>query len=154
MLRVGADFYLSRKADPQGGAGSRRPLLLLQARQGREQKRVVAFQVEPDAKPTVRQLQYFINTHFPYRHIRRRRYGDKDWNLHGRELLSTADGDVQGPGDRFQIDATVADVYLVSQFDRRRIVRRPVLYFVIDVFSRLITGLYVGFEGAPRGQAR
>ena len=147
MLRVGADFYLSRKKPTLKEALDHVVRFYFSKRVKDENKRVVAFQVEPDAKPTVRQLQYYINTHFPYRHIRRRRYGDKDWNLHGRELLGAADGDVQGPGDRFQIDATVADVYLVSQFDRRRIVGRPVLYFVIDVFSRLITGLYVGFEG-------
>lgn len=147
MMRVGADFYLSRKRPTLKEALDHVIRLYFSKRVKDENKRVVAFQVEPDAKPTVRQLQYYINTHFPYRHIRRRRYGDKNWSLHERELLGAADGDVQGPGDRFQIDATVADVYLVSQFDRRRIVGRPIIYFVVDVFSRLITGLYVGFEG-------
>lgn len=146
-LRVGADFYLSRKRPTLEEALDHIVRIYFSKRVKDENKRVVAFEVEPDAKPTLRQLQYYINTHFPYRHIRRRRHGDKDWNLHERELLGAADGDVQGPGDRFQIDATVADVYLVSQFDRRRIVGRPVIYFVVDVFSRLITGLYVGFEG-------
>ena len=147
MLRVGADFYLSRKRPALKEALDHIVRIYFSKRIKDQNKRVVAFEVEPDAKPTLRQLQYYINTHFPYRHVRRRRHGDKDWNLHGRELLGAADGDVQGPGDRFQIDATVADVYLVSQFDRRRIVGRPVIYFVVDVFSRLITGLYVGFEG-------
>lgn len=147
MLRVGADFYFSRKRPALKEALDHIVRIYFSKRIKDENKRVVAFEVEPDAKPTLRQLRYYINTHFPYRHVRRRRYGDKDWNLHERELLGTADGDVQGPGDRFQIDATVADVYLVSQFDRRRIVGRPVIYFIVDVFSRLITGLYVGFEG-------
>ncbi len=147
MLRVGADFYLSRKKPTLREALDYIVGLYFCRRVKDENHRVVACEVEPDAKPTVRQLQYYIDTHFPHRYIRRRRYGDKDWNLHERELLGAADGDVLGPGDRFQIDATVADVYLVSQFDRRRIVGRPVIYFVVDVFSRLITGVYVGFEG-------
>lgn len=147
LLQVGADFYLSRKKPTFKEALDHVVRLYFSKRVKDENKRVVAFEIEPDARPTVRQLQYYINTHFQYRHIRRRRHGEKNWDLHERELLGAADGDVQGPGDRFQIDATIADVYLVSQFDRRRIVGRPVIYFVVDVFSRLITGLYVGFEG-------
>ena len=52
-----------------------------------------------------------------------------------------------GPGHRYQIDATIADVYLVSSVDNTRIIGRPVVYCVIDVFSRLICGLYIGLEG-------
>jgi hypothetical protein len=63
-------------------------------------------------------------------------------------MSSTANVDALGPGSRYEIDATIADIYLVSDSDRRNIVGRPVIYFVIDVFSRMITGLYVGFENA------
>ena len=42
---------------------------------------------------------------------------------------------------------TIADVYLVSSFDRNLIIGRPVVYGVIDVYSRLMTGIYVGLEG-------
>ena len=52
-----------------------------------------------------------------------------------------------GPGSIFQIDATIGDVYLVSSLDRNWIIGRPVIYFVIDVFSRLIVGLSVALEG-------
>lgn len=52
-----------------------------------------------------------------------------------------------GPGSQYQIDATVGDIYLVSQFDRSNIIGRPVMYFVIDAFSRMVTGMYVGLEG-------
>ena len=46
------------------------------------------------------------------------------------------------PGSRFELDATVLDVYLVSRFDRNRIVGRPTLYLVVDV----LTGMIVGFS--------
>jgi len=52
-----------------------------------------------------------------------------------------------GPGAKYQIDATVGDVYLVSRFNRADIIGRPVVYFVVDVFSRMVTGMYVGLEG-------
>ncbi|MCG8282963.1 transposase, partial [Escherichia coli] len=42
---------------------------------------------------------------------------------------------------------TIADIYLVSEHDRSLIVGRPVVYMVIDVFSRMVVGMYVGFEG-------
>jgi len=147
ILRIAADFYFSRKKPTLQEALDYIVRLYFSKRIKDENGRVVAFEVEPDAKPTVRQLQYFIKTNYSNRYIRRRRDGQKNWDLNERELLGTSDGDVQGPGDLFQIDATVADVYLVSQFDRRRIVGRPILYLVVDVFSRLIVGMYVGFEG-------
>lgn len=48
-----------------------------------------------------------------------------------------------GPGEVYQIDATVTDIYLVSQFDkfRKLIVGRPTLYSVVDVFSEAIVGI-------------
>lgn len=41
-----------------------------------------------------------------------------------RGILGTSTAEVIGPGSRWQIDATIADVYLVSRTDRRRIVGR------------------------------
>ena len=61
-------------------------------------------------------------------------------------LLSTANANVLGPGSRFEIDATIADIYLISDSDRKNIVGRPIVYIVIDVFSRMVVGLYIGFE--------
>jgi len=52
-----------------------------------------------------------------------------------------------GPGSIYQIDATIGDIYLVSSLDRTRIIGRPVIYIVIDVFSRMITGFSVSLEG-------
>lgn len=98
-------------------------------------------------KPTLRQLQHYIENHYRRSARYRKRAGEKKWLLEGRAILGRGDYGTQGPGDKYQIDATVADIYLVSQYDRRRIVRRPVIYFVIDVWSRLIVGVYVGFEG-------
>lgn len=43
-------------------------------------------------------------------------------------------------------DATVADIYIVSRLSRRPI-GRPVIYTMVDAYSRLITGVYVGIEG-------
>lgn len=52
-----------------------------------------------------------------------------------------------GPGSRYQIDATPADVYLLSAINPDKIIGRPIVYAIIDVYSRLVAGIYVGLEG-------
>lgn len=75
------------------------------------------------------------------------RHSQKEFELKHRPLLSNSTLETDGPGTRFQVDATIADVYLVSSFDRNLIIGRPIVYGVIDVYSRLLTGIYVGLEG-------
>lgn len=75
------------------------------------------------------------------------RESEKEFNLKHRELLSNSKQETDGPGTRFQVDATIADVYLVSSLNRNRVIGRPVVYAIIDVYSRLVTGIYVGLEG-------
>lgn len=75
------------------------------------------------------------------------RESEKEFNLKYRQLLSNSKQETDGSGTRFQVDATIADIYLVSSLNRNRIIGRPIVYAIIDVFSRLITGIYVGLEG-------
>lgn len=75
------------------------------------------------------------------------RESTKELNLKYRPLTSNSTMETDGPGTRFQIDATIADIYLVSSLNKKRIIGRPIVYAIIDVFSRLITGIYVGLEG-------
>lgn len=75
------------------------------------------------------------------------RESEKEFNLKYRPLLSNSTIETDGPGTRFQIDATIADIYLVSTLNKNSVIGRPIVYAIIDVFSRLITGIYVGLEG-------
>jgi transposase InsO family protein len=117
------------------------------ARIRRDDQGTESIEIDEDSKPSLAQFRYFLETEHSRVELRRKRVGEKRWMLHLRALGGKADNDIQGPGDRFHIDATVADVYLRSQFDRRRITGRPVIYFVVDCYSRMIVGLYVGYEG-------
>jgi len=97
--------------------------------------------------PTFGQFRYFFDKE---RNIKREvssRFSPKKYEQEYRPVLGSSSTDALGPGSVFQIDATVADVYLVSRFNRKNIIGRPVLYIVIDCFSKLIVGLYVGLEG-------
>ncbi len=44
----------------------------------------------------------------------------------------------------------IGDILLVSMLDRRRILGRPVIYIIVDVFSDLIVGMSVSLEGPNR----
>ena len=46
----------------------------------------------------------------------------------------------------FQMDATEADIYLVSRFDRSAVIGRPYIYLAVDVATQLIAGVYVGLK--------
>lgn len=108
---------------------------------------------EPNAKAaiagfyTFEQYDYWLGKDSKRLETKRKRLTAKIYDLNMRGLLGTSNAEVWGPGARYQIDATIADVYLVSRLDRNKIIGRPVLYIVIDVFSRMIVGIYVGLEG-------
>lgn len=74
------------------------------------------------------------------------RESERQFNLKNRSLLSNSTIEASGPGFRYQIDATIADLYIVSEINRNMIIGRPTVYIIIDVFSRMITGVYVGLE--------
>lgn len=67
---------------------------------------------------------------------------------HSDRQGSAHDG-VIGATYRYEIDATVLDLYVRYPFDtsEQLSMGRPVLYFVIDVYSTMIVGFYLGFDG-------
>ncbi|MDV6328545.1 DDE-type integrase/transposase/recombinase [Idiomarina sp. Sol25] len=96
--------------------------------------------------PSLWQLRHFYKREYVQTEALQKRISKKDYSKDIRPLHSTANTQVLGPGSRYEIDATIADVYLVSDSDRGNIVGRPVVYMVIDVFSRMVAGFYIGFE--------
>lgn len=95
--------------------------------------------------PTVDQLRYFYEREYLRSDRIRLRANRIEYQKDIKPLSSTATTSAYGPGARYEIDATIADIYLLSA-DRQKIIGRPTLYVVVDVFSRLITGFYVGLE--------
>ncbi|MBT41888.1 MAG: transposase [Idiomarina sp.] len=104
----------------------------------------------PDASeeqiPTYRQFQHF--------YLREYEKTDKlvaqtpvtNYRKDVRPLHGTATEQALGPGSRYEIDATIADIYLVDDDDSDKVIGRPTIYMVIDVFSRMVTGFYIGVD--------
>lgn len=97
--------------------------------------------------PTYGQFKYWAQSERFAQDVLRKRETPRIYEMKRRALTGSTTHEAWGPGSRYQIDATIADLYLVSSRDPNQVIGRPVIYVIIDAFSRLITGLYVGLEG-------
>jgi|GEM_PF-960963 len=107
-----------------------------------------AFIKSDGEKPTRRQFARVLRDKFPIESIIRRRKSDAEFELNDRARLSSAQADCLGVGHMYEIDATIADVFLVQTRDRTAIIGKPTLYLITDRRSRLLVGFYVGLEPA------
>lgn len=97
----------------------------------------------PDELPSFAQFSYWYHKNRDVLQEVRKRDGDRTYSLNSRAVMGKTENTVYGPGAVSQIDATIADIYLVSQKDRQMIVGRPTMYFVMDAASHIVTGMYV-----------
>ncbi|AHC16016.1 Transposon Tn7 transposition protein tnsB [Salinispira pacifica] len=101
--------------------------------------------IKKEDYPTLAQLRYFYEREYANEESIRKRAGKIKFRKDIRQLHSTVAANLHGPGAIYEIDATIADIYLVSS-DRREIIGRPTIYVVVDAYSRLIVGFYIGLE--------
>lgn len=101
---------------------------------------------EKGKRPTIRQFYRFLRKHYSFEVVTRRRKSDSEFERDHAPKTGSVQQDCLGIGHIYEIDATIADVFLVSSKDRSRIIGKPTLYLVIDRRSRLIVGFYVGLE--------
>ncbi|MBM7073499.1 DDE-type integrase/transposase/recombinase [Shewanella sp. 202IG2-18] len=102
--------------------------------------------VEEHEIPTLRQFQYFYKTEYNKVTQLTVQTPQGVYNKDVRPLHGTATAQALGPGSRYEIDATIADIYLVDDNDSDKVIGRPTIYMVIDVFSRMVAGFYIGFD--------
>lgn len=96
--------------------------------------------------PSFWQFEHFYKREYKQAEVIQKRSSSIEYQKDIRPLHSSANTQVLGPGSRFEIDATIADIYVVSNSERRNIIGRPVVYMLVDVFSRIVAGMYVGIE--------
>lgn len=97
--------------------------------------------------PSLRQFRYY---YYKTRNLKDEIVaidGETEFECNNRPTLGDETHRAFGPGAVYQIDATVGDIYLRCYLNRKLIIGRPVIYIVVDVFSRLIAGFAVTLEG-------
>lgn len=103
--------------------------------------------MEGNKLPSLSQFRYWYKKERDIQKEVTLRKSAKRYLLENRAVLGSSTQEAIGPGSIYQIDATVADVYLVSRYNRNNVIGRPVVYTVVDVFSHMVVGMYVGLEG-------
>lgn len=101
----------------------------------------------PEKLPSFGQYMYWYRRASDPDEALRRRKGQRTYELKHRALHGDSTEMTFGPGSSYEIDSTTGDVYLVSSRDSRLVIGRPIIYVVVDTFSRLVVGFTVGLEG-------
>jgi putative transposase len=103
----------------------------------------------PDGeRPTFRQFEYRAKRMISLEERLRMKKGKKEFERDHAARVGSALADCLGAGDIYEIDATIADWWLVSRDDPNAIIGKPTLYLIYDRWTRLCVGFYVGLENA------
>lgn len=105
-------------------------------------------------RPSIRQFRYWHKVDGDLLEELKKRQGLKRFNLKNRGLGGRVEQNCIGPCDKFELDSTVLDLYCVSSFNRSWIIGRPILYFVVDTYSRMIVGFHLALSGPSWKEAR
>lgn len=97
-------------------------------------------------RPTFRQFSYYMNKHLTNQEKDLIKTSALEQNNNKRLLVSDSLFGVMGPGDMVEIDACEADISLVSMIDPSQTIGRPIVYFMVDVYSRMILAMSVAFD--------
>lgn len=98
---------------------------------------------------TYQQFRYHFRIAIDDETFLRLAHGDLSYDKDFAPRSGVARDGVIGPSHRYEIDSTVLDIYVRYPYDNsgRSSMGRPVVYFVIDVYSTAIVGMYIGFTG-------
>ena len=99
-----------------------------------------------EQRPTQNQMETYIrnNTSTKERSIcktSKREYRNNERMLRADNLCN-----VQGPGDLFEMDEVEMDVSIVSEADQTKVIGRPIVHAMVDVYSRMIAAVSVSLE--------
>lgn len=97
-------------------------------------------------RPSFRQFTYYVHKVLSQKDIDIIKTSQREHRNNQRLLLSDSLHDVCGPGDCVEIDECEIDISLVSSASHQDTVGRPILYLMIDVYTRAIVAFSVSFE--------
>ncbi|KAA3490978.1 transposase, partial [Vibrio mimicus] len=104
--------------------------------------------------PSKKQFSYWSKKLLTEDEIVRRRSSEGDYLRNKRQTLKGVTQDSFLPGTYFEIDATVADIHIVSELGSQFVLGRPTIYIVVDRASRMIVGMHVSLYHASWRAAR
>lgn len=104
--------------------------------------------------PTKKQFSYWRTKLFSKDQIIKQRTSENDYLRNKRGTLGSIIDQSFLPGTHFEIDATVADVHIVSELGTQYVLGRPTIYIVADRASRMIVGMHVSLYHASWRAAR
>ena len=104
-------------------------------------------QLPPDEKPSFMQFYYWHRKNRDAVGESKSREGNR-YDLTCRGTTGKSETHVMGPASVAQIDATIADFYLVRENSRDEVIGRPVVFFIKDVKTRMVMGMHVTLENA------
>jgi putative transposase len=137
IIKGGITFYLNREKKSLGVAY--RKTLATFCAKGYDKESGKPILPDPNLNEvfTERQFKYHFQQH-QKRNLGQaiiKRHGERKFNLRFRDIKGDSTSQAQWPGALYQIDATLADVYLVSALNRRHIIGRPLIWVVSDVLG-------------------
>jgi len=104
--------------------------------------------------PTLKQFSYWYKKQYSQDEIIKSRTSENDHLRNKRTVLGCVSQDSFLPGSYFEIDATVADVHIVSELGAQYVIGRPTIYMIVDRASRMIVGMHVSLYHASWRAAR
>ncbi|WP_187360107.1 Mu transposase C-terminal domain-containing protein [Chitinolyticbacter meiyuanensis] len=107
---------------------------------------VRAFILPIGQRPTYRQFDYYFRKNYPPSVVARARKGEAEFCMKHRAVLGTVMQDCEGVGHIYEVDGTISDVVLVAKGILKLLLKKVCIYVVVDRFSRLIVGFYIGLE--------
>ncbi|MDY3660112.1 MAG: transposase family protein [Bulleidia sp.] len=97
-------------------------------------------------RPTERQFYHYVKTRCSEKEIAIAKTSAQEYRNSQRLLLSDNLNGVSGPGSLFEVDECELDVSVVSEMDPEVAVGRPIVYAMIDVYSRMIVAVSIAFD--------
>ncbi len=101
---------------------------------------------EPDKRPTERQFRDYVTKMLTPEEQEIIKTSLAEYRNNKRILFGTSRFEAIRPGMLLEADAVETDLYVVSTIDPTKLVGRPVIYMMVDIYSHCIVAASVGFE--------
>lgn len=97
-------------------------------------------------RPSFRQFYYYCKNSITAEENDAIKTSRQEQRNNKRLLLSDNLNGIRGPWDCFEMDEVEVDVSLVSIYDQTKVVGRPIVYVMLDVYTRMIAAVSIAFD--------